>query len=87
MPPVRKVRPEALTYFCRACNGRRIHLLAPRTLRYHCATCDHSVSYMTVASQYSVADWDDPDLLLILSPDEDDRWTNQPSRGIMDEED
>jgi len=62
-----KVEPAALDYFCKACGGVRIHVLAPNMRRYHCGVCDRGVAVVEVATNYSVRDVD-PELLVILDP-------------------
>lgn len=59
------MEPEALDYFCRACDGVRIHILSENN-RYHCGVCDRSVSAVEVATNYSAEIEDD--LMVIIDP-------------------
>lgn len=77
--PDKRVKPEVIDYFCKGCEGMRLHILGPR--RYHCGSCDRQVSVAEIATNYSVSA-DDADIMLITDPFER-RLTNAAERGII----
>lgn len=82
-----RVEPEALDYFCKGCDGVRIHVLS-EALRYHCGVCDRSVSAVEVAANYSTRESDDPEVLIIVDPSANRmrQLTESTFDGIMEDD-
>lgn len=78
-----QVKPEVIDYFCKGCDGLRLHVLGGR--RYYCGTCNRNVTVAEVSTNYSASE-EDRELLLLSDPF-NARLTNAAERGIMEDTD